>query len=175
MVIFMKVKHRRFLSKKEIKKLLSKITYEDLRSFIEKAGSVEFALLDNDNGIISIDGTPSIIVLDPDFNKIIPHLAAIVYKKICVNLPYVVIDRGALPHILNGADVMRPGVVKISEDIEKDQIVLIKEIDKKIPIALGIALFDSKEIKNMSKGKIIKTLHYFKDNFWNIGKQLMTK
>jgi len=85
-----------------------------------------------------------------------------------VKEPYVVVDNGALPFILKGADVMRPGIVELSE-FNKDQIVAVKNM-KGLTIAVGLALFSSEEIKTMEKGKVIKTLHYINDEVWRYAK-----
>ncbi len=85
-----------------------------------------------------------------------------------VNKPYVVVDNGALPFILKGADVMRPGIVELDE-FNRGEIVAVKNM-KGLTIAVGIALFSSEEMKSMEKGKVIETLHYIKDEVWKYAK-----
>jgi len=62
---------------------------------------------------------------------------------------YVVADRGAIPSILSGKNLMRPGVLDFSDDIEKDDYVIVLDEEDNI-IASGVAKADSDEI---SKGK----------------------
>ncbi len=48
------------------------------------------------------------------------------------------------------------------------QIKQMKTIDEKNrkPIAIGSAMFSSKEITSMEKGKVIKNIHFVGDSFW---------
>ena len=170
----MKIKNRRFLKKKEIKKLKEEIKDNEIKKILEKGEKFEIVPVEKDFAVIFVDDLPILIISEN--NKIIPHLAALIYKKLNVEYPFVKVDQGAVKHILNGADVMRPGITDFSEEIHKDDVVIVLEPSKGLPIAVGIALFNSEEIKSMKKGKVIKTIHYYKDNFWNLGiKGLRTK
>jgi len=80
----------------------------------------------------------------------------------------VVVDMGAVPYVVNGADVMRPGIVSVSEDIIAGHPVQIVEERHNKPLALGIALFDAGEIVKKTQGKVIKTIHYVGDDLWNM-------
>ncbi len=87
--------------------------------------------------------------------EIIPPLTD---PKLLDLLPKVVIDSGAVRHIFNGADVMRPGIVSFESFSEKT-IVLVVEEKFKRPMAVGISLFSSEEAKKMVKGITVKNLH----------------
>jgi len=78
----------------------------------------------------------------------------------------VVVDRGALPYIMNGADVMRPGILQADEKIKKGDFVYITVEGKDTPIAVGIALVDGSEMIG-DKGKVIENIHHVKDKLWN--------
>ena len=80
----------------------------------------------------------------------------------------VTVDAGAIPFMVKGADVMRPGIVKISPDVKKDHPVLIVEEKYGKPLAVGIALYDADEMETCEKGKVIKTIHYVGDDLWNM-------
>jgi len=70
---------------------------------------------------------------------------------------YVIADRGALPSILGGKNLMRPGVLDASGDIEKDDYVLILDEEGRI-VASGVAKADSDEISK-GKGVAVKIKH----------------
>jgi predicted RNA-binding protein (TIGR00451 family) len=70
--------------------------------------------------------------------------------------------------MVKGADVMRPGIVKIAPDVRKDHPVLIVEEKYGKPLAVGVALYDAEEMEACGKGKVIKTIHYVGDDLWNI-------
>ncbi|HNS82854.1 MAG TPA: RNA-binding protein, partial [Methanolinea sp.] len=55
----------------------------------------------------------------------------------------VVVDSGAVPFVIKGADVMRPGITSISDDVTAGMPVQVVEERHGKPIALGIALFDA--------------------------------
>lgn len=83
-------------------------------------------------------------------------------------LKKITIDMGAIKFIVNGADVMRPGIVEIEAGIQKDDFVAIIDQNNKKPLAVGIALFDTQQMRALPKGKVIKTIHYVGDEVWKI-------
>lgn len=80
----------------------------------------------------------------------------------------ITIDVGAVPFLLKGADMMRPGITQIDEGFNKDDLVIVIDEVKNLKIGVGRALFDSSEMNEMKTGKVIKTLHYFKDNYYGV-------
>ena len=78
-------------------------------------------------------------------------------------IPTISVDEGAAKAVLRGADLMAPGISEYDE-FNRDQLVCIKYRDS--PLAVGIALFSSNEIRNMAKGKVVKILHYKGDKIW---------
>jgi len=83
--------------------------------------------------------------------------------------PKVIVDMGAVKFVCNGATVMRPGIKKYS-DFNKDQIVCIVEESRNKFLAVGRALVSSKELETMTKGEVVKNLHYISDEFWETAK-----
>ena len=83
----------------------------------------------------------------------------------------VVVDGGAMPYIMNGADVMKPGIVEADEGIEEGDFVYVLVEGKESPIAVGVALCSGKEMvegdKASRKGKAVRNLHHLKDRIWN--------
>ncbi|WP_342626847.1 PUA domain-containing protein [Methanosalsum zhilinae] len=79
----------------------------------------------------------------------------------------VIVDKGAIPHIINGADVMCPGIVNADENIGEGDYVIIKEESHRKPLAIGYALIPGSSMRAGS-GKAIKTIHYVGDDLWNI-------
>ena len=93
-------------------------------------------------------------------------LPSLMFDGVIASLPKVVVDMGAVAHVANGANVMRPGVKEIRNDFAKGDLLLI--VDEKFGknIALGQADMDSVMMKSMSKGKVIANLHYVGDELW---------
>lgn len=143
------------LSGKETKELLEKLP-ESLRIFSKKD---KLELVDN---IYKLNEKPFLIVIN---NKLIPHLKSVadVSKFKCVT-----VDMGAVKFVVSGADIMRPGIRYIDDGFSKDDYVIIIDEMHKKPLAIGLALFSSDEMKNMNTGKVIKNIHYVGDEFWKI-------
>ena len=55
----------------------------------------------------------------------------------------VVVDMGAVPRIVSGADVMRPGVVDVVGDFREGDVVVIRDEIHRKAIAVGRALLDA--------------------------------
>ncbi len=79
--------------------------------------------------------------------------------------PSVVVDMGAVPHVVNGADVMGPGVVSADSKIREGDIVVVLDERHGKALAVGIALVAGDRIKAPS-GKVVKNLHHVGDNAW---------
>jgi PUA-domain protein len=82
------------------------------------------------------------------------------------HLKKIVVDMGAIKFVTSGADIMRPGITDIDEDILKGEAIAITDETHGKVIAIGQALFSGKELKEMANGKVIKNLHYPGDELW---------
>jgi len=80
----------------------------------------------------------------------------------------ITVDAGAIPYVVNGADVMRPGIVSVSDDIvAKGPVQIVDERHKK-PLAIGVALLDAPAIRTSAQGKMCKNFHHVGDELWNL-------
>ncbi|RLF95734.1 RNA-binding protein [Thermococci archaeon] len=157
-----KIKKRHSLKKSEIKKLKEYIK-ENLGEDLVLDGEYEKCELSNRWKIVLVDKIPSFLVLK---DMIIPSLKIVMERNIKDFKNYVVIDMGAVPYIANGADVMAPGIVEIGE-FEKNKFVFVGDEKNGKILSIGISLSGSKEISEKKEGKVIKTIHYVGDKFWN--------
>ena len=89
------------------------------------------------------------------------------FDEVIGSLPKVVVDMGAVPHVVNGAQVMRPGIREVKSDFGKGDLLVIVDERFGKAIALGLADMDSEAIKSTTKGKVITNVHYVGDLFWN--------
>jgi len=83
-------------------------------------------------------------------------------------LKMIVIDRGAMRFITEGADLFRPGMIDIDEEIAEKEFVSIVDEKHHKPVAVGLALTSGNEMRLAKKGKMIQTLHFVGDRMWNI-------
>ncbi len=98
-------------------------------------------------------------------DKMVPTLKLLQTKDL---LKKITVDMGAIKFVVNGADIMRPGITKIQEGIEKNEAIVIVDENHQKPLAIGIALLSTEEMEKASSGKVIKNIHYVGDEIWKI-------
>ena len=100
----------------------------------------------------------------PGEEGMIPTLHFLLERQI---LTEIAIDMPAIPYIINGADIMRPGIVRFGEGIEEGDTVCIVDEQHHKPLAVGRALLSGPEMEAKSSGKVVKNLHHVGDEVWN--------
>ena len=81
---------------------------------------------------------------------------------------WVDVDHGAIPFLMNGADCMVAGVQAADEDIAVGELVWIRDMTHKKPLAIGWSTMEGQEMASATKGKGIKTLHWIGDELWEM-------
>jgi PUA domain protein len=76
----------------------------------------------------------------------------------------VTVDKGAISFVINGADIMRPGVVS-----KKGDYVIIREETHGKAIGIGEALWSGEEFAGNTTGKCVKSLYFVGDDVWRMG------
>jgi PUA domain protein len=61
---------------------------------------------------------------------------------------------------------MRPGISDIPSNFAKGDLLVIVDEKYGKPLALGLAEVESTDMKPMSKGKVIKNVHFVGDELW---------
>ena len=89
------------------------------------------------------------------------------FEELLLHFPKIIVDMGAVPYVCKGADVMAPGVLLINGEFNEDDLLIVIDERHAKPLAVGIALFGSEEMKNVKRGKTVKILHYVGDKLWN--------
>ncbi|RLE62296.1 MAG: RNA-binding protein [Thermoprotei archaeon] len=160
------VKTRYRLSKKDAKKLLNKIEARLGSEILDKLSTFAFVeKVDTRLGfsIYLFDKKPILLERKDIIFPTILH--ADIFREI---LPIVVVDMGAVPHIINGADVMVPGIREVDKPFNEGTIVLIADEEKLRIFCIGLALMSSREIFSEKRGRAVKNLHHVKDKIWNL-------
>lgn len=80
-------------------------------------------------------------------------------------IPQVVVDMGAIKHVVNGADIMRPGITQVPDAPKGTFVAIVDETHGK-PIAVGQLLEDGKTIEAATAGKLVKNVHHVGDELW---------
>ncbi len=109
---------------------------------------------------------PAAVELLKREGKLYPTLIAVRLGGI-KSTHYCVVDEGAVKHILNGANVMAPGIVDVS-DFSAGDVVTVWSPDRKAPIAVGEALMDSQHIMRRRRGKAVLNVHHAGDDIWKL-------
>jgi PUA domain protein len=155
----MKIKSRHHLKGSDVRKVIAAIEpLLDDPSALGKS-SLELAETDQEIDLIFVDGRPLIMVMeDRPFLTVLGAIELNPQKKL------VIVDSGAVRFIVNGADVMNPGIVSADPEIEAGDLVIVAEERHKKPLAVGKALIPGKEMHG--EGKAIKSLHHVGDPIW---------
>ncbi|MBI4453080.1 hypothetical protein HY636_00380 [Candidatus Woesearchaeota archaeon] len=82
------------------------------------------------------------------------------------SLKTITVDKGAVKFVVNGADIMRPGITKIDEGIQKGEVVIILEETHQKPISICVSEASSEELKAMTQGRVLTNIHFVGDSVW---------
>jgi len=87
-------------------------------------------------------------------------------------LPSMIVDMGAVPHIVNGADVMRPGIKDFRGEFNEGDFVVVRDERNLRPLAVAIALVGIEECRAMKRGKVAKNIHHVNDRIWKLMRRI---
>ena len=147
-----------------MKKALRNKEIKELIRLIEEKYSIKFSRKEKyeiDDEIILINGHPFFFYHE---KRLVPTLKLIMENNV---LKTITVDMGAVKFVVKGADIMRPGITKIDDTIESNDLVTIIDEKHNKAIGIGLALFSGQEMKNVTEGKVVKNLHYVSDKIWN--------
>jgi len=87
-------------------------------------------------------------------------------------LPHIQVDRGAIKFVMQGANIMCPGMTspggRLPEDLQTNSIVAVMAEGKQHPLALGLTKLSAKEIREQNKGIGVDNIHYLNDGLWKL-------
>jgi PUA-domain protein len=158
------VKKRHSIRKSQAQDLLERLSLQiGPASLLFHADMIEILETNSDIAIYLVNKKP--LLMDTG-DWVFPTL------KGAVQFPFmerrVRVDSGAIPYVVNGADVMRPGIVGVSEDVKaKGPVQIVDERHGK-PLAIGVALLDGPAILESVSGKMCKNVHHVGDELWNL-------
>jgi PUA domain protein len=157
----MKIKSRNVLRKADQKALVNDIVeaFGDASSFEDK--KLEYVQTDKWN-FIFVDGEPLLFKTE---GKIFPTVKGAL--KLNPARRKVVVDSGAVKFIVNGADVMSPGVVEADPSIKEGDLVIVAEEAHGKALAIGKALMSGRDMAG-GKGKAVKSIHNVGDDIWKL-------
>lgn len=84
---------------------------------------------------------------------------------------FVTVDMGAVPFVYNGADVMAPGIVEADPTIRPGDLVWVRDVKNRRPLAVGRAVLDGPTMAREKRGKAVESLHHVGDDLWRLGEE----
>ena len=90
------------------------------------------------------------------------------FLSLTISQRYLKVDSGAVPFVINGADIMSPGVVGIDENLVSGDLCVVTEERHNKPLSVSRMLVDAPEVDRSKKGKVAKNLHHVGDDLWKI-------
>jgi PUA-domain protein len=157
----MKIRSRNVLRKTDEKALINDIVeaFGDASAFANK--KLEHVESDKQD-FIFVDGEPLLFRIE---GKIFPTVKGAL--KLNPARRRVVVDPGAVKFVINGADIMGPGITEADPGIEEGDLVIVVEKAHGKALAIGRALVPGNEMAG-KKGKAVKSIHYVGDELWNL-------
>ena len=160
----MKSKHfstRHFLKKKQLKKINESISRYYNYDFSLTSNPVERAI-SRDWDILILDREPAFFLVEGDF-----YLTLKGHERYRLTSKFVTVDMGAVPYLVNGADVMAPGIIDADPSIRKGDIVWVRDERNLKPISIGRSRVSGDDLVSSTKGKVVETIHFVGDFLWN--------
>lgn len=149
------------LSKSDISSVIDKMTLQ-WHIEIPKAKTLVLHEIDDETSMVTGDSISAIQIGE----TYLPFLSE---TALLEKFPKAIVDAGAIKFVCNGANVMRPGIKKFTEFQKDDIICVVEEVHNKF-LAVGKALVSSSEMANITKGEVVKNLHYISDKYWEAAK-----
>jgi len=152
------------LSGKDKKQYLKEVSnlVEGVEDLFHKKSNLKIYTGENVS-VLGIDGSVMFILTR---NMIIPSIHLL--RKYKSKMPKITVDVGAIRFVTNGADIMRPGITAIDDKVVEGGLVTIVEETKGSLLGIGKALYDRVDMSEMKAGKVVKNLHYLKDEYWSM-------
>ncbi len=155
----MEVKSRHHLRSDEVAAIRETLA-EDIGIEVPE-GTFERVELEGDHAdVVLRDGEPFVMYVDAE-----PFLTVRGANAVDPKRRTVTVDAGAISFVSDGADVMRPGITAVDEDIEAGNLVIVTEETHDKALAIGRALVDGTDMHGDS-GRVVETIHHVSDELY---------
>jgi PUA-domain protein len=158
----LRVRKRKRLREKEVRALSEEIS--------SKVGVPVFSLDDtvdqaesSDMGLVFVNGEIDAFILQGRAFLTVRGLL-----KYPATKSFVTVDMGAIRFVINGADIMGPGIVEADVSLQPGDMVWVRDEKNKKPLAVGLALVTGSEMAAKKPGKAIKSILFVGDKLWKL-------
>lgn len=148
-------------SKSEIKELNNRLDESYNRTPFNKKDQI--LLIEEDIKYLKVNNE---ILFFYHEDKIIPTLRNLLKENF---LKKITVDMGAVKFVCSGADIMRPGITEVEDDIKEGDIICVIDEKNKQPLAVGMALLNTEDLREQDKGKSVRNIHFAGDDIWGLG------
>ncbi|WP_254839673.1 RNA-binding protein [Natronomonas marina] len=155
----MEIKSRHHLRSDEIDELAASLA-DHLGIELDGDDYERVEFTDVDREVVLVDGEPLVASFDGDL-----FLTVRGANEYPPENHVVTVDSGAISFVSDGANVMRPGIVEATDDIEPgDLVVVVEETHGK---ALAVARADTSGDDMVGdSGKVLENLHHVGDDLY---------
>ncbi len=161
-----RIKKRHLLKRKQQKAEIQRIEQGlGVKVNIDDKTQLETGVLDDGTRVLLYGS--EILFFEKD-KRFFPTLHALL--KSMVSVPKVTVDMGAVRFVVNGADIMRPGVVAVDDSVRENSVVAIVDQNHGKPLAVGISKMNAEEMWASTKGKVVLSIHHVNDHLWDFTK-----
>lgn len=121
------------------------------------------------DGVQLISSENEILFFEGENGVLYPSLRLLhKYPQIMIKMQ---VDKGAIRHLLSGANVMSPGFTSAGGKLPSFEVpvgtpVAIYAEGKEHAIAMGLTLLSTEDIKTSSKGVAVEIVHFVGDGLW---------
>jgi PUA-domain protein len=154
------IKNRHRLKNKEIKLLVDVLSKSFSHMFFSETDAIETGMV-GPQSVVVVNGHVDFMMYESRLFFTVRGINRFNPEEKCV-----VVDMGAVPFVVNGADIMSPGVVDADVGILEGDQVWVCDVMHRKPLAVGIALMSGVDMVELKTGKAIKNLHYVGDELW---------
>ncbi|MFC1697982.1 DUF1947 domain-containing protein [Nanoarchaeota archaeon] len=148
------------LSKSDIKQINSKLEEKYGISPLHKKDRVQ--LVEDEMSYLMVNNEIMFIYLN---DELIPTIKTLMKENF---LKQIVVDMGSIKFLTGGADLMRPGIVEIPDGIKEGDVISCVDENNKRVLIIGVAMFNSEEMRAKDSGKVVKNIHYVGDDIWKL-------
>jgi PUA-domain protein len=113
-----------------------------------------------DSEIIFVDGVAIAFRRKGELAPVLTNTSAL------DGMPRVVVDMGAVPHVVGGADIMAPGIRKVTGEVVEGRFLVVVDEKHGKYLAVGRALLGTGPMAATKKGKVVENVHYVGDLIW---------
>ncbi|UOY09823.1 RNA-binding protein [Methanonatronarchaeum sp. AMET6-2] len=158
----MRITSRHHMRDDRVRELRSEVNEKFGCNVIPSDSVVEVAVTDEGHELVFVGKKPVLMKFEEEvFLTVVGALETDIERR------KVVVDQGAIPFLLNGADLMAPGVVDADLDIEPDDLFLVVEEKHDKPIAVCRAIEAGDFMVSSESGKVGENIHYVQDEIWD--------